>query len=324
MRISTRISATLGIGALVLISSCGHKLTSQLGLPNQPPVVSITSSPPDIADNSVVHRLSWTASDPDGRVDHYLVAQNPRSIDNVDGTWHAVTETQRALTLRRAVPVAAGLAAVPARELAVFAVRAVDDQGAVSAPAVRAMWSENIAPIATIDLPAPSGLLTAFVPPTVRIHWHGTDPDGRDASHVAKFKFKLFDEHDPDYPLSYGPGFQDSLLHRYAPGFAGWDSVPGDSLGHAFTGLAEGDKYLLALTAIDERGDYDPVFSFDKNLLNMYVNVLGLAKLTLYNDYFSWTNPSAQIDVSPTTEGHVEAPVSQPFTVQWNAAVPYG
>jgi hypothetical protein len=116
------------------------------------------------------------------------------------------------------------------------------------------------------------------------------------------------------------------MRRKYAPNFDGWESVPGESLGHSFTGLTVGHQYLLALTAIDVQGNCDPVFSFDKNLLIFRVVPQGVngPRITPYNDSFTWTPPFGELSQNPTHQFTVQAPADQPFTLQWSAVAQAG
>ena len=323
MQMSLRIvSAACIVAAALVTPGCGKKLSNTLGLPNQPPTVHLTSAPPVSSGAlQVSHRMSWTANDPDGRVDHYLIALNPRSVVRVDASWQSVRDQERTLTLRRATPGALRKDADDGRELTVFAVRAVDDRGAVSDPAYRAMFADNIAPSVRITSPVPNHLITALVRPDIRIRWQGNDPDGSVPSHLAKYKIKLLAEGNPEFPLEVALSDPDSLRRLYAPAFAGWDSVPGDSLAHTFTGLEISHDYLFAITGFDEAGDYDPVFSLDTNMLFLHIafsSTLG-PRITMYNDYFNFGYRSGGFSTDPAVEVPVDAPADEPFTLNWSA-----
>ena len=128
------------------------------------------------------------------------------------------------LALGRARP--AALAGVStAVEPTFFSVRAVDDRGAVSEPATRAFFADNVAPEVQITQPSPSLLTITFVPPTIRIRWQGNDPDGKLPSRLAKYKFKLLGP-GGEFPIDFAVRDPDSLRRYYAPAFAGWDWCP--------------------------------------------------------------------------------------------------
>ena len=315
MRLSIRILVACGVGALALTAGCGRKVGNTLGIPNQPPAVRLTGSPPRTEGaTQIARQLSWVGSDPDGRVDHYVVALDPRSVDKVDESWTAVTETQRTIHMRRALPTPLNPTGQAHREPTIFAVSAVDDQGAVSTSAWQAMWGENLAPVVRIILPYPTHLAVTSVPSQIRISWVGNDPDGAIPNRLAKFKFKLFAQGNSEFPIELAILDPDSLRRFYAPGFAGWDSLPGDSSAHTYTNLVPFQTYLFVVTGFDANGDYDPIFSLDKNMLRMRVLAPGTGgpRITFHGDYFRLTSVNGE----PLS---IDADSRKPLTVNWSA-----
>lgn len=306
---------------MALATGCGRKLTANLGIGNQPPSVQMTVAPPEFGGDSALRRVSWIGTDPDGRVDHYLVARDPRDMDRVDDTWRAVLATEQSVHARRAMPL--GLAGGPVgHRLQVLAVRAVDDQGAVSAPVWRAFWDQNVAPTVTIVSPRPSRFLLTYVGTSFRVTWKGTDPDGPNPTHLVKYKFKLLEDNNQEFPLSVAlrTGGLDSLRRFYAPAFAGWDSVPGDTLTHFFKALDIGHDYLFVITGFDVAGDYDPVFSFDSNVLRLRVTGAPPSpRLTLANPWFSHVQMYGEAPSDSQTAVPLDAPAGQVVPMSWSA-----
>jgi hypothetical protein len=320
MRLSIRIVVACCLGALALTAGCGRKIGNTLGIPNQPPVVRLTGSPPQTEGaTQVARQMSWIGSDPDGRVDHYLVALNPRTVDQVDESWTAANETQRTIHMRRAQPTPLDPTGQAHRALTIFAVSAVDDRGANSAPAWQAMWGENLAPVVRIVSPVPTHLAVTSVPSQIRITWAGDDPDGAIPNRLAKYKFKLFVQGNSEFPIELAIQDPDSLRRFYAPGFAGWDSLPGDSLGNTYTNLVPSQNYLFVVTGFDANGDYDPIFSLDKNMLRMRVVAAGTGgpRITFYGDYFRLTS----VNLEPPS---VNADSRKPLTIHWSAETALG
>ena len=140
MRVLLRIaSAAVAIATLAIVTGCAKHLQSIAGLPNQPPTVSLTGAPLEaVKAERVAYALRWSGSDPDGRVDHYLVTDNPRLFAGTQG-WARADETARVLALGRVAAAASVAAPNKLPEPTFFAVRAVDDQGAVSEPAIRGL-----------------------------------------------------------------------------------------------------------------------------------------------------------------------------------------
>ena len=88
-----------------------------------------------------------------------------------------------------------------------FAIRAVDDRGAVSEPIERAFYSFGVAPVVQIEEPRPSTLLSPSVTPAVRIGWTGKDfidPNGYVFEKPLYYKYKLYKQGHPASPGTPG------------------------------------------------------------------------------------------------------------------------
>ena len=297
---------------------CGNRLQSTLGPANRPPVVRLEgSASPGGVTGTVSAHLRWSASDPDGRVDHYLVTTDPSRLGQ-ESAWSVTTANEQDLRFRRAERGATERSSPAASDFGFFAVRAVDDRGARSELEYRAFFDEDIAPTVRITQPAPSSLINPRVPPSFWIRWAGSDPDGPNGR-PAKYKFKLI-------PRSPGAEYfvylqdPDSLRRQYAPTFAGWDSISGDSTRIRLTGLAPKSEYLFVITALDAEGAYDPVFSPDKNMLQMVVSAwVEPPRITLFNEFFSYTYSTGGISTDSSRVVRIEAPAWRPLTLQWYA-----
>jgi len=82
----------------------------------------------------------------------------------------------------------------------------------------------NIPPNVRITHPQPSGLYTSIVPPTIRIDWAGTDPDGQTTTMPVRYVFRLFGQRNPDFPaisdfIAFAVANPDSFRALYAPNF---------------------------------------------------------------------------------------------------------
>src|SRR5262249_38676854 len=73
------LGAALALSLALMCAACesGHGLG-----PDQPPTVTLTSGPVDTvsAPQSWLVDISWTGSDPDGRIDHFEYAIDPPSL----------------------------------------------------------------------------------------------------------------------------------------------------------------------------------------------------------------------------------------------------
>jgi len=284
---STALFLLVAVAAVA--PGCGKKLQSTLAPENSPPVVRLEgTAAPGGESGALTAQLRWTATDPDGRVDHYLVTSDIARLGQ-ESAWSITGATSQVLRFRRPERGAAARSLASPSEFSFFAVQAVDDQGACSKPAHLAFFDEDIAPTVTITQPHPSPLLTSMVPPDVWIHWEGSDPDGPNGR-PAKYKYKLF-PHGPDVPWTAWLTDPDSLRRRFAPTFPGWDSISGDSTRIRLTGLEPMSEYLFVITALDAEGAYDPVFSLSKNMLRMVVSASSEfgPRITLFNEFFSYT-----------------------------------
>ncbi len=303
----------------LLLAGCGERLTSVLR-PAAPPQVHFTDTRLLSGGADATFHLAWEESSPGGRVDHFLVAVNPASLDRLDAGWTASPERERTVAFaRRAMPGAARPMAPGARDFDLVAVRAVDDRGTTSLPIWRAFFGEDIAPTVTITSPQPSALIFTTMPPSFWVHFQGSDPDGPNGL-PAQYKFKLFEKGvDPAFDAYLSN--PDSIRRQFAPAFAGWDSVSGDSTEVHFANLTIGHEYMFVITALDAQGAYTPVFSLNTNVLVMFVasaTVLG-PQITMFNDFFSYQYPSGGFSTDSSRIVHVEAPADRPLTVNWFA-----
>ena len=307
------------VAVLIASAGCGDRLQRALGLPNQPPEVQLTSSLVSSGPGEAVHRLSWTASDPDGRVDHFLIAEDPAGDDPVAGGGAATAERTRVLSFRRVPLGAASPADRPARDFRVFAVRAVDDRGALSVPIKRAFFGDNVAPSVRITSPVPSPLYSPYVPPNPVIHWQGSDPDGRHGL-PEKYKFKLF-RVGPEYPFDEWRRNPDSLRRKFAPTFPGWDSVNWKTTEVQLANLEPWQYYLFVITAIDDQGAYDPLFTQHTNMLSMCVAhpaTFG-PRISFFQPGFSYTYPSGGYNRDPSRAVRTAVVAGSPVIINWFA-----
>jgi hypothetical protein len=300
------------LAALLVFAGCGRKLGVGQAF-NQPPVVSFDApTAPLAAGENVTHRVSWTANDPDGRVVGYQVAVNPSSFQTISG-WSATTEREHALAIHRAAPVGTRRSQ-GRRDFDVIAVRARDDRGAWSEVVTRAFFDENIAPSVQIVSPRPTALATPILPLSFSIRWRGEDPDGPSGMPVA-YKWTLLDDTNPDYELAIVD--PDSLRRKYAPGFTGWNTQAAESTSITLQNLVPQRGYVFAITAIDDHGDYDPVFSLNKNLLRFRAGFPFGPRITMFSDFF---NRTFQPGFAPgQNEILVDLPTGGDVTIHWFA-----
>ena len=325
-----RIALAFGAALAVLaVAGCGGKLHALLR-PNQPPVATLSATRlPTASADSAAFELSWSGNDPEGRIDHYLIALDPRSLAPTDPAWQPTRDVRRtygfAARPARAGPASAAVA-TPVQH--VFALRAVDANGEESPVVWRTLSLTNIPPSVQILSPQPAALFYALVPPSFHITWTGNDPDGAFTQKPVKYKFWLFKDTDAVFggePIrtdQFDLALQnpDSLRRHYAPAFAGWDSVPGETTFVDYANLVPNSRYLFVLVGFDEAGDYNPVFSRNTNMLQMLVTFAGSTGpvITMINEYFNYTYPSGGYNTDPSRYVDVQAPDNRALTFHWS------
>ena len=79
-----RMAVLARLAALALLAlvggGCATKV-SDIFLPNQPPEVRLTQAPVNSQDQYFyAYRMNWVGFDPDGRVDHFVIAVDPARV----------------------------------------------------------------------------------------------------------------------------------------------------------------------------------------------------------------------------------------------------
>jgi hypothetical protein len=340
------LMALVGLGG----AGCSKPMTVATFL-NKPPTVRLTAAPVDAkSDVFYVYQMKWVGYDPDGRVVRFEYVVDPPTASGVD-IWKNATTTTRneeIIKFKSIEPESAFRKQVfpESRGFHVFVIRAVDNLGAVSEPVSRAFYSFGIAPEVRIITPAPSKLLSPTVTPAVRITWEGKDwidATGDTYEKPLKYKYRLYKRGDPGVYWDAWRADPDSLRRQVAPLFAGWDSTGPDTAEVQFMNLTPNNEYLFAVVAIsvikEDRpygsGAYSPIFSFDSNLLRMYV---GLASdlgpvITLFNSFFQYTYPSGGFSQDLSKAIQIQVPSGDPerlpvpdppVTINWTAQPPQG
>ncbi len=312
-----------GLGALaaLAVAGCGGQRNPLL-LPNQPPEVELFAQRLDhSAAGPYAYRLQWVAHDPDGRVDHYLYALGSSSADLRTTTWTSTSEREHTLSFpaRAAAPARASIAAI---EPSVFSVLAVDGAGARSTPARIAFFDGALAPQVRITTPTPNHLAEFFVNPTFCVEWEGTvfgDSTAGNAR-VVEYKFTLLTDQTP-VTIATARSDPDSVRRYYAPrNWAGWDSLSGHAPGTLLRNLTPDRDYVFVVTCFDNNDNYDPIFSFDKNMLYMRVTYPGvwLPRLTVFNELFYYAYPQG-VPIIFSKPVDLEVPAGKPITFNWFA-----
>ncbi|HTM57342.1 MAG TPA: hypothetical protein VL123_02885 [Candidatus Udaeobacter sp.] len=318
-----RLALALCVAGLLGAAIDGCSKLNGLIRPNEPPSVMLSSAPYDTTGRYFyAYKLSWIGNDPDGRVDHFIYAIDP-PLDGRPIDWTATTKNEQIFFFRATTPDPQD-STHRAIAFHIFAIRAIDNGGDSSAIVTRAFFSYTVAPTVSLIDPRPSHLTVAYVTPSVRFTWQGSDIDGQLTQKPVKYKFKLFSQ-SGSYPLSdalNGAGGLDRLRDFFAPGFAGWDSCGGDTTSVQYTNLTPDAIYLFVVVAFDEAGAYSPIFTFDNNCLIVNVKLAnaGGPKITLFNEFFQFSYLSGSYNPSDQANWiHVDVPYNQPITFNWFA-----
>jgi hypothetical protein len=135
---------------------------------------------------------------------------------------------------------------------------------------------ERFPPRVTITSPQPDPFLETVIPSTTfTLEWSVVDPDGPGSDPKSFRYFVLSENYSEDYSLALQD--PDALMRKHAPRFEGWLSVDGRLRSTVLANLVPRTPYLLVLTAIDKRGDYDAELSLDRNMLRFSVTDAGSA-----------------------------------------------
>lgn len=307
-----------------------NKINGSL-VPDYRPQVELTARPQPGDSVYFKVRLQWTGSDQDGRVDYYIYAVDP-PLEG-DTTWTRIDRNETTIFFKSSVPnksqITPPFPATPvtSQDYHVFAIKAVDNEGAFSPPVSVAFSSRTVAPVTTITSPAPGKGVTRPTPPSVRIDWRGTDPD-REGEGVAGpprlYKFKLVSQSTIQQALSLGgtPPSQSDIqkfFSQSAPNFADWDSVSADTTFKQYEGVTAGQVWFFAIVSFDIAGAYEPRFNLDNNVLRFKPSTeLQAPPITVFNSFFVRSQGQrGSFDLSESRVVHLEIPEGQLVTMNW-------
>ena len=322
---SNSMCAALVAGALVLLggftlTGCSKDKLKTQTLPNQPPTVELTNAPvsPDRSNPYFyAYPVNWSGNDPDGRIDHYEYAIDPTPTNTV---WIKTTKNQETIFFRASQPdPVRGNTPATASDFHIFAIKAIDNDGAESVVKQRAFFSFTVAPTVAITNPLPTSLLRAQVTPSVRVEWSGSDPDGQFSQKPVKYKYQLLELNtDNEFFLT----FPDSLRRREAKtNWAGWDSTSADTQFVQFTNLTPNKSYLFVLIGFDEAGAYSPIFNLNTNMLQFTAGFAGTngPRIHIFNQFIDFSYQSGGYTTDPLREIPIEIPSHRPIQIGWDA-----
>ena len=351
MKIKLWNLASLTLLGLSILGAAGcSKSIDTVFRENIRPEVRLTQAPVNSQDQYFyAYRMNWVGYDPDGRVDHFLIAVDPPRPDSVDTSlkypngqpvWGPTNKNEEIIFFRATTPDSAVSQFLNATDSHTFAIVAVDDKGAYSRPVWRSFFSYTQAPQVHIESPSPNSTFTPIVTPVVRIQWRGTDPDGQFTTKPVKYRFRLFAQKNPDFPgipdfVSFAYSNPWFLRDVYAPTFGpsakcpsctAWDSSSAETTEVQYTNLIPGQLYIFAVTGFDEAGAYDPIFSPNTNMLRFAVTYAGTLgpQICMFNEFFNFCYQTGGYANDPTRYFNVEVPEGQAVTFNWFAIPPEG
>jgi len=305
--------------ALAAAPGCSSKIIKPPARLNVPPTVTLTQAP--INDGSAyfyAYRLNWSGYDVDGRVESYVYAVDP-PLDGSPIPWTPTTKNEQTLFFTAGRPDSSA-PLTRAIDFHTFAIRAIDNDGDSSEVVTRSFFSFTAAPTVNVLSPRPNALVVPQFSPSIRIQWSGTDPDGQFNTRPVRYKYTLLGP-SSEFPLDLALSNPDSLRRYYAPSFAGWDSVGGDTTEARYANLTPGVTFLFVVVAFDEAGAYSPLFTLNNNMLRFRVGFAGALgpKITMFNETFFYEYSSGGYSTDRNREVFIEVPVGNRVTFNWFA-----
>ena len=318
--------AGLVLAALIAFAmyGCSKKAGLRNFIPNQRPSVILTSGPIYARDTvSFSIALRWSGDDPDGRVDHFEYALDPKDHDTV---WVQTTANQleERFSSREPLPPKIGSVQLSV-QTHTFVIRAIDNLGLASVPNTRSFTSSTISPTVVITSPLPSDLVQVPLPPTTHIEWLGDDPDGVTSRKPTYYVWKLFKFGNTEFDYNRMKSNPDSLRRFYAKtNFAGWDTALTsfvDLPTEHSPNLELGKAYMFVVVAFDTAKAYSPVFGYAAggNMLEFQVGFAGNLgpPITAFNDFFLYRMVSGGLAITEQNWVKLEVPAARPVTFNW-------
>jgi hypothetical protein len=310
------IISVIAIG--VIVAGCGNDNDPQHE--NRLPTAQLTAGPVEGDTTSYQVRLFWTGNDPDGYVSAYEIAVDPPG-ELSTAQWERTANFSRLFrfSTTEAESTGSGSSMSPTGRffgMHVVYVRAVDDEGAVSAPAHIAVTAQSVAPVTTITRPELAADILIFGSSMV-VDWSGEDTDPAGAGPL-RYEYKLVDLKTlvppPSLLLIVCPG---CLLRQLDSG--PWIPASEDSLPLRLP-LDVNSEYLFAVRAINAAGATEPFFDLGRNAFKFETFAkAGVPWLTLTCELGTYT--SIGINNPIAFEGLVSTAIH--FTVS-ASAVDYG
>ncbi len=315
-------SRALLVLAAGLIAGCGAARHSGL-VPDQRPIITISSGPIERGTTSYQVRLDWTAFDPDGYVTSVQYAVDPPIAG--DTAWVTARQNFAQFEFQvdqgDTVPPLGSLFVVPGYHTVVL--RAVDNDGAFSLPLSRSFTATTVAPFTTIVAPVPTHEVAISTMTSLRIQWRGVDPDGPPGQQPDHYAWMLAraDSMNPANPNAITIALVQQFFGAGAANrFASWNTLPGSQATLELTGLTPFVTYYFAIVAFDEAGAFEPRFNGDTNVLAFRPTLDQLGpKITVFNAYFQRRQNAGGVSLDPSRIYPLQIPAGRPATFNWFA-----
>jgi len=300
---------------LLVLAGCSDETVVDGSPCNEPPVVWLSSGPPEGSATDYRIRFNWGGWDPDGTIAfyEYAIADNESGVfipsDTVstpgDLKWSRVDGHDSLFTFTAdQLPDSSSLddpGPFTFERSHTFFIRAVDGEGARSRlPAYRSFTATTLSPTVFITGPPPSGLNPVEIPPIATFYWEATDPDGAGAQEPDSVRHMLLSlERFNSAPDRWAAGLEYIQQNPDADEWSKWKwyQAPDDSGQFWTTSPLNMGSYYFAVQAMDEAGAVTPVFDLATNLRRILVASDRPGPiLTVYNPYmgtFRTASPSA-------------------------------
>ncbi|MEO5616505.1 MAG: hypothetical protein ABIS67_01930 [Candidatus Eisenbacteria bacterium] len=312
---------------MLALPACGRKSVST-PLENQRPVARFSRAPSRSGDlYAYTYQMHWTGFDPDGEVSGFIYAVDPpapsAAVPEPDTAWVHTRLNRGDFHFDATVPQPPLPNTPPAAvSYHVLVLKAVDNLGLASLPALVAFNASTVAPSVRILSPAPSSRFRQHLPPAILIEWEGNDLDGIASKKPVHYRSKLLTASTLITPAMLIQ-YPDTLIRYYQPrNWATWDSLGANVSSQSLSSLSPEQDYAFVVIAFDEAQAYTPYTSRDANVLHfraLYATNGG-PRLTLYNDFFTFSyGTGVYAPFDPRSEVRLEVPGGVPLDFHWTA-----
>lgn len=264
---------------LAVLAGCGGEPDERIR--NRAPEVRLSGGPVEGDSVAYTAEFFWVGWDADGVIDHYQYAIDiPNDLlpeldnpDDVGIAWVDTTAFRARFLFTASVPDSENGAPIErARDDHSFYVRAVDNEGAISAADEVTFTARTVTPRTTITVPgdvAQKDLLA--VGRQLNVAWVGEDPDSPEPSRrPAYYEWKL-----KQMPISWFPAGQNAQYAvDYFAADAPWNRVGRDTTSIRLS-LQTPHPYIFAVRSIDEAGGVERRFRKGRNTLILASQTLG-------------------------------------------------